>query len=288
MGQDSSMRNLALLNILWDGGVLDIGRKTSESFSVHGARLTMGIQIQETKLRTFFEKSGDLARGTGFLARFLVAWPESTQGSRLFKEAPEGWPGLEAFNARLSEILNNPAPLDDDGRLKPSLLSLSNGAKSRWMQFHDAIEKQLCEDGRYYDIREVASKIADNAARLAGLFHVFVRGVDGFIEEDTLSAACQIAAWHLDEARRLFGELGLSQSIINACKLETWLIKECLREDVLHIARRKAQQYGPSTLRSKDSLGEALQELERLGRVYMQTRGPLKLIHIHRMGGSFI
>lgn len=68
MGKDSVMRNLALLNILWDGGSLSIGRRTSESFTVKGARLTVALQIQEAALRAFFDKSGGLARGTGLPA----------------------------------------------------------------------------------------------------------------------------------------------------------------------------------------------------------------------------
>lgn len=96
MGKDSAMRNLALLNVLWDGGAHSIGRRTSESFTVRGARLTMGLMVQETTLREYFGKSGGLAWGTGFLARFLVAWPESTQGQRPFTEAPANWPHLAA------------------------------------------------------------------------------------------------------------------------------------------------------------------------------------------------
>ena len=84
MGSDSLTRNLARLNVLWDGGDLPIDRRTTESFIVRGARLTMGLQVQSATLLSFFEKSGALARGTGFLARFLVAWPESTQGFRPF------------------------------------------------------------------------------------------------------------------------------------------------------------------------------------------------------------
>ena len=81
------MRNLGLLNILWDGGAHSIGRRTSESFTVRGVRFTMAMQIQEATLRSFFERSEGLARGTGFLARFLVAWPESTQGFRPYYES---------------------------------------------------------------------------------------------------------------------------------------------------------------------------------------------------------
>lgn len=36
MGKDSVMRNLSLLNTLWDGGTFQIGRRTTESFTVRG------------------------------------------------------------------------------------------------------------------------------------------------------------------------------------------------------------------------------------------------------------
>ncbi|WP_345889574.1 DUF3987 domain-containing protein, partial [Nitrosomonas sp. GH22] len=53
MGKDSVMRNLAMLNQLWDGASLAIDRRTSESFTVHGARLTVALQVQEPTLREF-------------------------------------------------------------------------------------------------------------------------------------------------------------------------------------------------------------------------------------------
>jgi putative DNA primase/helicase len=106
MGKDSIMRNLGLLNLLWDGGTHRVGRRTSESFTLKGARLTVALQIQEATLRSFFDKSGTLARGIGFFARFLVAWPESTQGHRPFSEAPANWPQLAAFHRRIAAILN--------------------------------------------------------------------------------------------------------------------------------------------------------------------------------------
>jgi len=61
MSKDSVMRNLALLNVLWDGGSFSIGRRTSESFTIKDARLTIALQIQEATLRAFFERSGGLA-----------------------------------------------------------------------------------------------------------------------------------------------------------------------------------------------------------------------------------
>jgi putative DNA primase/helicase len=156
--------------------VLKVGRKTSDSFEVSGARITMGLQVQEATLRSFFDKSKGLARGTGFMARFLVSWPESTQGYRPFTEPPETWPALEKFNSRIAGILTIPAKIDDARALSLSLLSLlslSQDAKAAWVKFHDAIETDLRAGGELFVVRDVASKTADNAVRLAALFHVF-------------------------------------------------------------------------------------------------------------------
>lgn len=197
MGKDSVMRNLAALNQLWDGAALPVERRSSESFTVRGARLTMALQVQEATLRAFFDSTKGLARGTGFLARFLVAWPESTQGMRPFTEAPANWPALATFNSRLSSILNRPAPIDEDGALTPGMLKLSPDAKAAWVAFHDQIEAMLPVGGELHDVRDVASKIADNATRLAALFHVF-EGSVGPIGIDSMEYGARIAAWHLN------------------------------------------------------------------------------------------
>jgi putative DNA primase/helicase len=281
MGGDSIMRNLALLNILWDGGVLAIGRKSSDSFTVRGARLTVGLQVQEATLRSFFEKSGKLARGTGFLARFLVAWPESTQGYRPFTEAPAAWPALAAYHRRIADILAIPAPIGEDGALSPAVLSLSPEAKAAWVEFHDAIEKELCSGGELYDVRDVASKTADNAARLAGLFQVFEHGMGGTVGLDAFESASSIAAWHLTEARRFFGELALPDEIADAVRLDTWLIEYCRKHRTHLVPVQKVQQCGPGGLRKKAQMEVAVRELEELSRARLVQEGRSKVIKVN-------
>lgn len=280
MGKDSIMRNLALLNILWEGGTLPIGRRTSESFEVRGVRLTVALQVQEATLRSFFEKSGGLARGTGFLSRFLVAWPESTQGYRPFTEPPPHWPALAAFNRRLAEILQQPAPMDEDGTLSPALLPLSPDAKAAWVAYHDAIEAELRSGGELYDVRDVAGKSADNAARLAAKFHVF-GGVAGAIDADSFDGASRIAAWHLNESRRFFGELALPEELANAARLNNWLLDYCRRERSLIVPIAKLQQGGPPGLRKREVIEGAMRELEELHRARLQRDGRKKEIHVN-------
>ncbi len=279
MNRDSVMRNLALLNILWDGGELPINRKTSESFTVKGARLSMALQIQEATLRNFFDRSGGLARGTGFLARFLVAWPESTQGTRFFTEAPESWPKLAAFHQRITEILNTAVPLDDDGTLLPALLSFTPEAKAAWICFHDALEAELHSGGELYDVRDVASKSADNAARIAALFHVFERGFTGNVGLESFENASRIAAWHLHEARRFFGELALPVDLANAVRVDQWLLAYCARERTASISKRDLQRLGP--VREKEPIKQALKELEDLSRLRIIQHQRSLLININ-------
>lgn len=281
MGKDSVMRNLALLNVLWDGGTLTIDRRTAESFTVRGARLTVALQVQEATLRTFFDRSGALARGTGFLARFLVAWPESTQGFRPFTEAPANWPALAAFNRRIAVILEQPAPIDEEGALTPPLLPLTAEAKAVWVAFHDTIEAELASGGELYDVRDVASKTADNAARLAALFQIF-EGAGGAIGAEAFESASRIAAWHLNEARRFFGELALPAELADAARLDSWLIEYCRRQKTSIVPRRDVQRnITPVHLRQKTALEDALRELIEAGRVVLAQEGRHKEIHVN-------
>ena len=279
MGKDSVMRNLGLLNVLWDGGTHSVGRRTSECYTVKGARLTVALQIQEATLRSFFERSGGLARGTGFLARFLVAWPDSTQGYRPFTEAPPNWPHLAVFHKRIAAILGNPVPMNEDGMLSPAMLTLSPEAKAAWVAFHDAIEGELRSGGELYDVRDAACKTADNAVRLAALFQIFEHGLGGAVGLPAFEGASRVAAWHLSESRRFFGELALPDELADAVRLDSWLIGYCLANRTHMVSTREAQRLG--CVRNKEPLTAALRELEDLDRVRVTHEGRRKTIEMN-------
>lgn len=270
MSGDSVMRNLATLNQLWDGNSLKIDRRCSDSFEVKSARLTMSLQVQSATLQSFLDKSGALARGSGFLARFLLAIPESTQGSRLFTEAPSNWPKLDAFNSRITALLSQPVPIEEDGSLTPQMLTLTPDAKAAWIVYHDVVESELASGGELFNVRDVASKSADNAARLAALFHVFEGGTDA-ISEDAFERASRVATWSLSESRRFFGELALPSEMLDAARLDKWLIEHCKRELTHCVSKRHTRQYG--TIREGTRLDAAIRELVSLDRIQIKQEG---------------
>jgi len=261
------MRNLALLNKLWDGGRYQSDRGDDErSRDVRGARLTMGLMIQEATLRSFFDQTRGLARGSGFLSRFLVAWPESTMGTRLYTPPAKGSPALFKFNRRITELLNYPVPINENGILNPPILSLTEDAKVAWIDFHDAIEIKLSDGGELREIRDVASKAADNAARMAALFQLF-EGSSSAVGIDAFESASLIVAWHLNEARRFFGELALPVELADAARLDSWLIEYCKREQTHFVGKNHTRQHGP--LRSGVALDSAIRELSDLDRIQL-------------------
>ena len=278
MDRESVMRNMATLNVLWDGAELSVDRRTSESFVVKGARLTVGLQVQEATLRDFFNRTGALARGTGFMARFLISHPESTQGQRLFSNPPDAWPYLADFHRRLSCILEQPVPMDKDGILTPRLLTLTPEAKAAWITFHDMIETQLGARGELYDVRDVASKAADNAARLAAVFQVFEFG-ESPVSLYCLEAASRLVAWHLKESTRFFGELCLPEELGAAVRLDDWLLQHCRREGSLAVNKNHVRQHGP--LRDREKLETAIQELRGLDRVRVTKEGRRAILEVN-------
>ena len=281
MSSSSIMRNLAMLNQLWDGNSLHIDRRTSDSVSVVGARLTISIQIQEPALREFLSGSGELARGTGFLARFLVVWPESTQGNRPFVEAPKKWPKLSLFNQRLSQILNMPCKFDEYGALKPSLLNFSADAKLAWIEYHNHIENLLRLGGQLSDVRDVASKSADNAARIATLFEVFQNPTSTIISKESFACAQAITAWHLSESVRFFGQFSMPPETLKMVQLDQWLINYCNQNKVLVILKSVVLQYGPGQLRKKNVLDPTLQDLASKYRIRVFNNGKTQCIEIN-------
>ena len=264
MNKESIVRNLAIYNKLWDGNDVTIDRKSSNSLIVSNPRLTISLQIQPVTLEKFLAENNGLARGIGFWSRCLIAWPKSTQGERLYKSPPSNWASLQVFNKQIRDILEADLPYED-GKFSFKMLSFSSEAQKAWIKFHDEIEIGLKESKEFSDI---ASKLAEQAARLALLFQAFEHGFDSPISLDSFDRAAKIMRWHFAEAKRFFRTLELSQEEKDIIKLNDWLVKYCLKNQVNHISKRDIQRNGHQRFRDKgDILGLSLERLESLNRM---------------------
>ena len=248
---------------------------------LRGRRLTFGLMVQPEALRGFLERAGTLPRGTGFIARFLIAWPGSTQGTRAYRPAPEAMPQVALFGERIRELLAQPLATDERGCLTPAVLDLSPQARAEWIRFHDEIERELGARGAFRGVRDVAAKAAENAARLAALFHVLAHGVSGTIGAEEIQAAACVVGWHLNEARRLLADLDTPPSLAAAIRLDAWLRNEAIANDTGRVPTKRIYQYGPNCVRDSRDLRAALAIINERGRARMAEDGRRRCVAIN-------
>lgn len=270
MGAEKVQGNLAQINVMWDGGPISQDRIGRERVHIDVLRATMGLQVQPSVLKHFLDRTGGLARGIGFFARFLYAEPETTQGTRFYTDPPAEMPALRAFQARVAALLNMPAEFDDFDQLVTHYVCLEAEAHHCWAMFHNEVEEQLGGDDYLSGIRDVASKAAENAARLACCYHTFntATPIPPPIPRATMSDACAVMRWYLEEAVR-FGQVAdATEEVRNAELVEMWLVRRLRMNPKADITVNMLRQEGPGALRKlRVKLDAAIELLEDHGRI---------------------
>lgn len=279
MKNEHLMRYLSMLNTFWDGKEVQFDRKTSESFIIRNARLSIGLAVQPETLNRFINSTNSLARNIGFLARFLITWPDSTQGKRFFKEPPKLWPALSIFHDRINHLLNKNFESYVENEIVFDELSLSNTAKREWTAFHDAVELSINKNHDNFDLKDFASKASDNVARLAALFHLFEKR-ESEIQEDHIIFASNIIEWHLNETKRYFClntaiETNETNPLI---KLDQFIVNFFESHSKV-LFKSYLLQYGP--IRNASILNPLLDELVCLNRIKISDYGNSKAVALN-------
>jgi hypothetical protein len=88
------------------------------SFKVRSPRATISWMVQPAIFHKFMVRKGEDARGIGFLARCLICFPASTQGTRFIRSTPQKLDRIKIFQDRIFELLNDQVdllnPKDDE------------------------------------------------------------------------------------------------------------------------------------------------------------------------------
>ncbi len=262
MQRDQVTRNISMYDALWSGESIHVGRRTSESYTIEGARLSVHLQVQPGVWQRFLEQSGDLARKTGMLARFLVSQPASTIGSRPYREPPVSWPALERLQNRIIELLDQKPNLDR-GRLRPEVRKLQGEALREWQKVHDVFESDMAKGKDLEHLRDTGSKAAEQVARLAAVLALVDRCPEVGVAH--VQGAARVVAWHGHEASRLFR--GRTPLTAAALELEGFLIRRRHDKGETSCRITTVQQCGPGRLREGSRLRPVLDRLIAAGRV---------------------
>ena len=261
MSADHRMKTLGGLNSLWDGSEIKRTRAGDGVYTLRGRRVALHLMAQPVAAHGLL---GDpVAQGLGFLPRCLICEPASTIGARLSGNARRDDGATEAFSARLKAILETPMPVAADGKtLQPRRLRLSPEARELLTLFSDDSEARQARGGDLAHITGAASKIAEQACRIAAVMTLWA-DLDALeVTSDTMANAIELAQFYLAEASRLSSTATVSAAIANAEALKKWLLEKWPHPE---ITTREVVQKGPGALRESPKARAALGLLEAHG-----------------------
>lgn len=240
---ENLLKSVSALSRLWDGAPITRTRSTEgESATRSGCRLSAHLMMQPVVAQEVL--TNPMLNGQGLLARFLIAWPASLSGTRLYRDIdPTRDDRLIAFWQRMDALLATPLRLDEQNELSPPDLKLEPAALSAWIRYHDDVEKTLGRGGELHEIKPTAAKSAENALRIAGV--IAVTEALTSIPEEIMARAAILSRWYLTEALRIAYPVKIEAQLLQAQQLLDWLTAK----GWISFDARQLQREGPSFIR---------------------------------------
>ncbi|MGA4495141.1 DUF3987 domain-containing protein [Vreelandella venusta] len=187
----------------------------------YNVAITTCIFVQPEVANDAFVGTRSKMRETGTLARALIAFPETTQGSRLFNSSNKneetrtelnGLPNgsnldyeFKTLKERYEQwVFQQLYRAENDRKEDRARLRLSKEAQYLWYQAFDECEINLRPGCRYAEFKDHASKLPDQWLRVAALIHSFDYGPNGEISENTLKTAISLVNVFSTEFVKLF------------------------------------------------------------------------------------
>jgi hypothetical protein len=210
------------------------------------------------------------------LSRILVSAPDSAAGTRRSRdEQPETDRDLKRYGRLILERLEADLPLaaGRNNELKPRVLSLSPEARKRWIEYADHVELAVGPEGELASISGLAGKLAEHAARLAGIVTLTDDFTAKEIPEAKLEAGIALADHYASEALRLFGTAQISIELKHAEKLRNWLLRHWLPENGAAVSLPDIYQFSIRAIRTQAAAARAVAILEDHGWLERQPEG---------------
>lgn len=273
MSADNQLKTMSGFSSLWDGKPLSKVRSEGGATNLYNKRFSIHLMLQSVVAELLL--GNQMASGQGFLARCLIVFPTSTVGTRMYEAIDaETNIDLTLYYKQIKKLLSTPMPLnpDDARELTPTNISLTDSAKKIWEEFHDSIEINLGEGGKFYSIREFGAKAAEHSLRMAAVLTLFENIESVSIDEVKMRSATALVKYYLYEALRLNNMAQIPQELQTANKLLNWLKKQPDR----YIYPAKVYRKGPNSIRDKNAAKLALKTLEEHGHL-VKCSNPMEL-----------
>ena len=205
---------------------------------------------------TFAWLSNPVLRDQGLFSRCLVAYPQSTAGTRMFRnEKADETPAAASYVNRMTALLSGNWSINEFFELTPQHMGIAGAARHLWIEMHDQIEGKI--NGELKPVRALASKAAEHMGRIAAVFTMIDNPAATTVTEDAMQRAAVMTEFYLGEALRLSGVQPLHEKTDQAALLWGWLAQRNKK----HVSLPELVQFGPAKLRKAESVRSVMDVL---------------------------
>lgn len=272
MNSENVLKTMSRWCKLWDGSPYDRVRAGDGAGTLYGRRMALHQLAQPEVMSSLLDNS--LANGQGFLARCLVAWPESTIGSRQVERFlnPKDRPEARKLYGKLKSLFEAPPSTNplNQRELTPYALKLSKDASNLALKASNEFENLMKPGAELSELKDRTSKALDNALRLAAVLAVIDQGIGcREISAEHVCRGLDLIQWYLGEALRIKSASYVTQEIQDAETLIGWLKNKGIRL----FRSKQVLKDGPNHLRSKPRFDKAIEVLTNSGWIETNKEG---------------
>ncbi|MGP5662749.1 DUF3987 domain-containing protein [Psychrobacter celer] len=277
---------------LYSGGVVNRSRSQKNAFAnprtkAFNARLTLMLMAQRIILEPAL--SDPLLNGQGFLARALIACPEDLRGYRTWNDPKRkddkahNNPDLIAYWSRCESLLNpSPANLPIAPNGEPERIKIQwadSKAKQVFDDHKQAIENRQRKGGVFATLKAYASRMAENASRIASLIAFFDERTS--ITVDDVTRAFMLVEYSTAERLRYLDATPTGEQN-DSEKLSSWLVDKAKGKNPMILNRTYIYNGAPKPMRKNNKILQSeLDNLESMGHIKQADEGKRKVIYIN-------
>ncbi|MEV5691132.1 YfjI family protein [Micromonospora globbae] len=267
----SGIPNLDLVLKAWSGDFCRVDRISRDTITLTEPVLSIGLAVQPDILATLAE--GKNFRGSGLLARFLYAIPDSLVGSRTVD--PEPVP--EQVAAEYAEAVATLARTVHTGADTVEM-KLTEPARAVLNSFRQDLEPRLHPDyGDLANIADWSNKLPGQLVRIAALFTLFSDPTGVEVGERAMREAVSLAPYLISHAVAAFELMSGRRSPLEPARaVLRWIGRKRLTSFTVRQAWRDLS--GQTWATDTDAIREALADLVDLGWLRLaaqpEQRGP--------------
>lgn len=291
MTGDTAGSALSAITKLYSDGEVSRLRSQKSAYATprtdaHDVRMTLLLQGQ----RVVLEKAltDPLMNGQGFLARALIACPEDLRGQRTWddqqrrNDSPYDNPDLIAYWSRCHSLLDPiPTNLPNDSTGTPQRIKIqwTEGAEQTFYKHMQAIENRQAQGQALEYLKAYASRMAENASRIASLMAFFE--ARGSITIDDITRAFMLVEYSTAERLRYLDATPTGDQN-DSEKLSCWLVNKAKDKHPHKLNRTYIANNAPNPMRKSTKLLQSeLDKLESAKHIRQEVEGRSKVVLIN-------